>query len=329
MPRTSPHASNDSKILEQHKTAAVVGAGVIGISWTALFLAHGLRVRVYDPRPDLESAIAKGVQQAAATLKSIGLPADDLTRNLSLQADLARAVEGADVIQENGTEDLPTKQKIFAELERHAPAHALLLSSSSTLRATDIGREMRDASRMLIGHPFNPPHLVPLVEVVPGERTHPDAVARAVAFYTALGKKPTVLRKEIAGFVANRLQAVLLGECIYLVSMGVVTEEELDDIVTNSIGLRWAAAGPFHSFHLGGGPGGLRHFLQHIGPPFERIWKQSGDAVLDEPTMKLLSEQAESAFGSRSHEEMGSTRDRNQLAILKALRETAQAAAKD
>jgi ketoreductase RED1 len=155
---------------------------------------------------------------------------------------------------------------LFSRIERAAPADALLLSSTSGIRATDIAGALQQPGRLVLGHPFNPPHLVPLVEVVRGEQTDPEAVRRAVDFYTALGKKPRVLRKEVPGFVANRLQSALFREAINLFVQGVVTEEELDEIVTSSIGLRWAVAGPFRSFHLGGGPGGLPAFLQHLGP---------------------------------------------------------------
>lgn len=312
------------KVLEQYRQVAVVGAGLIGISWAALFLARGLRVRVYDPRPDLETAVRKTLEQAAPTLNALGLPTTNLARNLEIVPDLESAVEGADLVQESGPENLAMKQEVWARIGRKASPRALLLSSSSTFRATDLSRDMPHPRRMLIGHPFNPPYLIPLVEVVPGERTDPAAVAEALAFYKAIGKKPIALHKEIGGHVANRLQAVILGEAIYLVSQGVVTVDELDDVVTNSLGLRWAAAGPLQSFHCGGGAGGLKHFLEHIGPPFEYLWSESGTAHLDEATIGLMSEQANQAFGSNV-QELGRVRDQKQIAILRALREAGAA----
>jgi len=307
------------KLLEQYRQVAVVGAGLIGISWASLFLARGLHVRVYDPRPDLEAAVNKGLEQAKPTLNALGLPTAGLTHNLKILSELEATVDGVDLVQESGPEDLAMKQELWARIGRKASPQALLLSSSSTFRATEISRQMADPRRMLIGHPFNPPYLIPLVEVVPGERTDPAAIAEAVAFYTAVGKKPIALHKEIAGFVANRLQAVLLGEAIHLVSQGVVTADELDDVVTNSIGLRWAAAGPLQSFHCGCGAGGLKYFLEHIGPPFERLWRESGTARLDEATIGLISDQATRSFGT-DVQELGRVRDRKQIAILKALR---------
>ena len=308
------------KVLEQYRQVAVVGAGLIGISWAALFLARGLRVRVYDPRPDLETAIGKTLEQAAPTLNALGMPTTNLARNLEIVPDLESAVEGADLVQESGPENLAMKQEVWARIGRKASPRALLLSSSSTFRATDLSRDMPHPRRMLIGHPFNPPYLIPLVEVVPGERTDPAAVAEALAFYKAIGKKPIALHKEIGGHVANRLQAVILGEAIYLVSQGVVTVDELDDVVTNSLGLRWAAAGPLQSFHCGGGAGGLKHFLEHIGPPFEYLWSESGTAHLDGATIALMSDQADRAFGSNV-QELSRVRDQKQIAILRALRD--------
>ena len=293
---------------------------MIGSSWTALLLAHGLRVTVYDPRPDVEDMVRNTLRQAAPGLKALGLPTMNLAKRLKFAPELERAVEGTDVVQESATEDLVLKQELFARISQTAGLKTLLLSSSSGFPATDISKDMSRPGRMLIGHPYNPPHLLPLVEVVPGERTDPAAVADAVAFYQALGKTPLVLRKEVSGFVINRLQAAFFRECVHLVREGVVTIEELDQIVTNSMGIRWAAAGPFLSFHAGGGQGGLRHFLEHIGPAFERLWKVLGQPKFDLPTVDMLSAQARQAFAKISYDKLQRTRDRKQLAIMKALR---------
>ncbi|MGW0883155.1 3-hydroxyacyl-CoA dehydrogenase NAD-binding domain-containing protein [Streptomyces sp. NPDC002671] len=300
------------------QNVTVVGAGVIGASWTALFLAKGLTVTVSDPLPDVDKQVGNQLNEAVPALRALGLPTDGLDRNLRFEADLERAVANADVVQENGPERLEFKRDLFARIERAAPADALLLSSTSGIRATDIAQALEQPGRLVIGHPFNPPHLVPLVEVVGGEKTDPDAVQRAVDFYTALGKKPRVLRKEVPGFVANRLQAALFREAVNLVLQGVVTESELDEIVTSSIGLRWAVAGPFRSFHLGGGPGGLPAFLQHLGPALESQWRDLGSPQLDVATVKLLSEQAR--FGA-TVEELQTARDAAQIKVMRVLDE--------
>ncbi|MGW5043607.1 3-hydroxyacyl-CoA dehydrogenase family protein [Streptomyces griseoluteus] len=304
-----------------YRNATVIGAGVIGTSWAALFLAHGLRVIVTDPRPEAEQQVRAGVEEIAPSLAALGLPTEGLTDRLRFEPDLAAAVADADLVQENGPERLGVKQEIWRTVEEAAPAHALLATSTSGVPATAIAEALEQPERLVVGHPFNPPHLVPLVEVVPGERTAPETVERACALYTALGKKPQVLRKEIPGFVANRLQSALFREAVHLVAEGVVTEAELDAIVTDSIGMRWAVAGPFRTFHLGGGPGGLPHFLTHLGTQMAAGWPHLGRPALDEPTVTLLTRQAQDAFGTESVAELAERRDRAQIALMNALGE--------
>ncbi|MEO6089022.1 MAG: 3-hydroxyacyl-CoA dehydrogenase NAD-binding domain-containing protein [Umezawaea sp.] len=302
-------------------TAAVIGAGTIGLSWTALFAAHGLTVRISDPRPDLADAVAGALAEFTPHLAAQGLDVDGLADRVHLAADVAEAVRDADVVQENGPERVEFKKDLFATLLRHAPEHALLLSSSSAIPSTAFTGELEDASRVLIGHPFNPPHLIPLVEVVPGERTSEDAVQAAVDFYTRVGRTPVVERKEVPGFVGNRLQNALSREAIYLVEQGVVSPEDLDKVVTNSLGLRWATVGPFLGSHLGGGPGGYRHMAEHIGPSMKRMWSSLGQPSQDEEEQERLVEAVEKAYGSTAYARLAATRDRKQLAILSALEE--------
>ena len=206
------------------RTAAVLGAGTIGLSWAALFAAHDIDVRVQDPRPDLQ-------EQLDATVAALSSVLGDLGGRISVAADLEAAVDGVDVVQENGPERLELKQELWARVEAAAPASALLLSSTSGLMPSDMAARMREPGRLLVGHPFNPPHVVPLVEVVPGAQTPPEGAQAAADFYRSLGKVPVVLRKEIGGFVANRLQSALFRESVNLVLQGVVTPEELDRVV--------------------------------------------------------------------------------------------------
>lgn len=308
-----------SDILKRYSKVAVIGAGVIGASWTAVFLAHGLSVVVHDPRNDVEAVVNDYIRKASVTLKALGLPCENLTMNLRFEADLDRAVAGVDLVQENGPERVEFKQDLWARIEQHVPPHALLLSSSSAKTATEQALKMKNARRLLIGHPFNPPHLIPLVEIVPGEQTDPGAVADAVAFYEAIGKVPRVLRKEIQGFVANRLQRAIFRECCHLVLEGVVSVDELDDIVTSSIGLRWAADGPFRSFHLGGGPGGFVAFFKQFAPGMEAAWKSQAVVTLDARSQQTIIEQAQASFAATPPDQLESERDAKQLAILKAL----------
>ena len=308
-----------SALLDRYRNVCVIGAGVIGASWTALFLAHGLKVVVNDPQADIETTVKGALLKIGPTLRELGLPHESLDRNLRFEPDLERAVAGADLVQENGPEQPEWKQRLWVRIEKAVPKYALLLSSSSARPATEQGREMKDASRLLVGHPFNPPHLIPLVEVVPGERTEPKAVEDAVAFYEALGKVPRVLKKEIQGFVANRLQRAIMREACYLVQEGVVTVDELDDIVTSSIGLRWAVNGPFSSFHMGGGPQGLESFFQHLGKNMAASFKVNPPVELDEKLQRRIIDQAAVSFGRRPIPEMERKRDDAQVALLRAL----------
>ncbi|TDD57986.1 hydroxylacyl-CoA dehydrogenase [Kribbella antibiotica] len=297
--------------------ATIVGGGVIGVSWAGLMAAYGIDVVISDPAPGIEDVVHAGLAELIPSLADLGLPTAALADRITFEPDLARAVAGTDVIQENGPERLDLKHQIWSTIEAHAPAHALFLTSTSGIPATDIATALQSPERLVVGHPFNPPHLIPLVEVVPGRQTAPEAVAAAVDFYRSLGKKPIVLAKEVPGFVANRLQAAIFRECVHLVAEGVVTEQQLDEVVTSSLGQRWAVSGPFLSFHLGGGPGGLPHFLEHLGPGLQKRWGQLGTPDLDAATNALLSEQAANFGGTIA--ELAEARDKAQIALMKAL----------
>jgi ketoreductase RED1 len=302
---------------QEFRTAAVIGAGTIGLSWTALFAAHGMTVRVSDPRPDLAEAIDTALAQFTPDLAALGLDVDGVADRVHVAADVIEAVRDADVVQENGPENVEFKKNLFATLVREAPQHALFASSSSAIPATAFTTEIEDAGRILIGHPFNPPHLIPLVEIVPGERTSEDAVATAVDFYTFLARTPVVERKEMPGFVGNRLQNALNREASYLVQQGVVTPEDLDKVVTSSLGIRYATIGPFLSGHLGGGPGGYRHLTDHIGKEMDKM--QLGEVTKDPKVRERLIEAVEKTYGAYSYTQLSEERDRKQLAVLTAL----------
>jgi ketoreductase RED1 len=313
-------ATAQQDILNRYSKVTVIGAGVIGASWTALFLAHGLTVVVNDPRPDVETIVRDYIRSNLSTLKELGLPTDNLEKKLSFEANLEASVAGADLVQENGPERIEFKQDLWERIGKVVGAHALMLSSSSAKTATEQALKMSRPGRLLVGHPFNPPHLIPLIEVVPGEKTSPEAVDDAVAFYAALGKVPRVVRKEMPGFVANRLQRAIFRECCYLVIQGVVKVDELDDIVTSSIGLRWAADGPFRSFHLGGGAGGFKSFFKQFGPGLNEAWKNMAPVNLDEAAQDKIIAQAEASFAAQPPEQLESERDARQLAIIRALK---------
>jgi ketoreductase RED1 len=299
------------------RTAAVIGAGTIGLSWTALFAGHGLTVRVSDPRPDLAEAVDNALAQFTPHLAALGLDVEGLADRVHVAADVTEAVHDADVVQENGPENVGFKKQLFAQLVREAPRHALLLSSSSAIPATAFTGELQDASRILVGHPFNPPHVIPLVEVVPGERTGEEAVRTAVDFYTLVGRTPVVERKEVPGFVGNRLQHALSREAAYLVQQGVITPDGLDTVLTHSLGIRWATVGLFLGQHLGGGPGGYRHLVEHIGASMGEL--TPGQPSRSPEDQLRVIEAVEKAYGSRTYGDLAEERDRRQLAVLSAL----------
>ncbi|EWC60640.1 3-hydroxyacyl-CoA dehydrogenase [Actinokineospora spheciospongiae] len=300
-------------------TVAVIGAGTIGLSWAVLFAAHGWSVHIQDPRPDLEEAVAGGLRQFAPTLLE-PVAAEVLERRVRVHTELGAAVNTVDLVQENGPEDLGFKQRLFADLAAAAPAGALLASSTSGLQPSDIAEHLADAAaaRVVVAHPFNPPHLLPLVEVVAGSRTSPDAVERAMALYRGLGKVPVHVRKETPGFVANRLQSAMFREAVDLVLRGVVTPAELDTVVTESVGPRWATGGPFLSYHLGGGPGGFRHFLEHLGPGMARRWRDLGTPELTDEVIARLVEATEGAYAGQDYADLTRARDLREIAVLNA-----------
>jgi ketoreductase RED1 len=302
---------------KQVETVTIVGGGVIGASWAALFLAHGRSVVVSDPAPDIADKVKRVILEALPTLEGLGHSTAGLFGRLTFESDLAKAVVNADLVQENGPEKIAFKRKLWAAIEAAAPEDALLLSSSSSIPASEQNRDMVDPGRLIIGHPFNPPHLMPLVEVVPSAASNPDLVVRAMAFYREVGKVPLELKKEIPGFVANRLQAAIFRECVYLVREGIVSIRDLDAIVTNSLGLRWASDGPFLSFHLGGGAGGMAHFIEHLGKGgMEALWASFGEVSFDEATSNLLIDQTAQFYGATPTADLVAGRDAREVAIL-------------
>jgi 3-hydroxyacyl-CoA dehydrogenase len=299
---------------------AVVGTGLIGSSWAAFFLSRGLDVSATDPAPDAERKLHEYLDRVWPQVVQAGLAPGASRERLRFTADLKGAVAGAEFVQENGPEREDVKSALFAELDALVPAPTLLASSSSGLGMSAIQRLCRHPERCLIGHPFNPPHLIPLVEVVGGKATADDAIAQAMDFYAQLGKRPIHIRKEIPGHVANRLQAALWREAVHLVNSGVASVRDVDDAVSWGPGLRWGLMGPHLILHLGGGQNGMEHFMQHLSEPFSRWWADLGAPQLTpEVQEKIIAGVREEAAG-RSVAELEKERDRLLLALL-ALRQ--------
>jgi carnitine 3-dehydrogenase len=253
---------------------ATVGTGVIGASWTSCFLARGLDVVATDPDPGAEDRLRRDVEAHWPALARLGLADGASPDRLTFARDVEAAVAHAQFVQESGPEREEVKQALFATLDAATGPDVVLASSSSGLLPTAIQAACeRHPERVLVGHPFHPAHLVPLVEVVGGERTGEAAIERATAFYTAVGKRPIRLRAELPGHLANRLQAALWREAYSLVDRGVATVADIDTAIAHGPGLRWALLGPFVLQHLSGGPGGLAHTLEHLGPPMVDWWQ--------------------------------------------------------
>jgi 3-hydroxyacyl-CoA dehydrogenase len=261
---------------------AVVGTGVIGASWAALFLARGLKVSACDPAPNAEAALHRQLAAHWSVLRP-DAPDDVWRRDLRFSARLEDAVADADFVQENGPERLDVKRALYAELDAASPEAAVLATSSSTLLVSDVQAGCpRFPQRVVLGHPFNPPHLIPLVEVVGGKATSDLAIETAVAFYARIGRKPVRLKREIFGHIANRLQAALWQEAFHLLQEGIASVADLDTAIAHGPGLRWALLGPFLNLHLSGGAGGMRHTLAHLGAPTEAMWRALGKVTLTE-----------------------------------------------
>jgi 3-hydroxyacyl-CoA dehydrogenase len=298
---------------------AVVGTGTIGASWAALFLAHGLEVAATDPAADAEQTLRSRIAGIWPVLQRLGTIAGPMRTPLRFTRDAADAVRGAQFVQENGPEREDLKRALFAELDRALPPEVIIASSSSGLLMSRLQGVCRHPGRCVIGHPFNPPHLIPLVEVVGGAQTSQATIDRTMAFYAAIGKRPIHIRKEVKGHVANRLQAAMWREAVSLVDEGVASVADVDDAIASGPGLRWALMGPHLTFHLAGGAGGMEHFMAQFSGPIQGWWQDLGAPTLTpELQGKLVSGVAEEARG-RSVDELAKSRDERLVILLQAL----------
>jgi 3-hydroxyacyl-CoA dehydrogenase len=295
----------------------IIGTGVIGASWTSLFLAKGLQVVATDIAPNAEASLRKFVETAWPALKRLGLSAGASQSNLKFTADLAQAVAGADLVQENGPERIDFKQKLYDQLDGLLAADAIIASSSSGLTMSEIQKgAAAHPERCVIAHPFNPPHLIPLVEIVGGAKTSEETIRRAAEFYTSIGQRTVRVNKEMPGHVANRLQAALAREVYYLVAEGVVSAADVDTALSWGPGLRWGIMGNMMLNHLGGGPGGIEHFFQQFSGPMTAWWKTLGSPVLTPEVQKKLIDSVHVEVGSRSIAELEAERDEVLLGLL-------------
>jgi carnitine 3-dehydrogenase len=296
-----------------------IGAGVIGGGWVAYYLARGYRVVAWDPAPNAEERLRHLVGAAWPALTELGLAEGASIDHLTVAPTLAEACAGADFVQESAPEDLDLKRTLLADISAATPAGVVISSSTSGYGMSEMATKAEHAERLVVGHPFNPPYLIPLVEVVGGTATDADVVAWTSDFYRQAGKSVITMEREVPGFVANRLQEALWREALHMVEAGEATVEEIDLSITDGPGLRWALQGPMLTFHLAGGQGGMAHMLDHFGPSLLSPWTRLEAPELTPALRDAVVDGCEREADGRSIDELVAERDRGVIAILRAL----------
>ena len=296
---------------------AIVGTGVIGASWAAQYLARGFDVVATDPAPNAEANLRKYVDEAWPALTKIGLSPGASRDRLSFATNMKEALSQADFVQENGPERVDFKIKLFADMDEATPVDSIIASSSSGITPSVMQTNAKHPERILIGHPFNPPHIIPLVEVVGGTKTSPEAIQSAIKFYASIGKKPIKLNKELPGHVGNRLQAALYKEIMYLIQDGVLSVSDADDAVSYGPGLRWGVMGPSLQWHLAGGADGIKHFAEHLMPGLFEMIKTLKTPEINDQLKQTLIDGVLGMAGDRSVEQLAQTENEELLGLLK------------
>ncbi len=306
--------------MSQIERTAILGGGVIGASWAALFLAAGRSVSVFDPDPNIEETVHAYVMKAWPALGELGLTDRATPDAIRFASSAAEAVADAEFVQENVPERLPIKHATYAEIEPELSADAIVSSSTSGLTLEELQRGWGDPSPLILGHPFNPPHLIPLVELTANHATGSDVLDRTEAFYSDIGKVTIRIKKGMPGHVANRLQAAVWREAVHMAVEGVASVEDIDKAMWAGPGLRWAAMGPTSLFHLGAGKGGLQAFCSHFKDTFNGWWDDLGDPRLNDEVIRKLVEGMDAQAEGQSTEELSAQRDEMLVAMQKATR---------
>ena len=296
---------------------AIVGTGTIGASWAAHYLARGFDVVATDPGPNAEANLRKYVDDSWNLLKTIGLSDGASRDRLSFTTNQSEALVEADFVQENAPERKDFKIRLFAELDDATPEDSIIASSSSGIPMSVIQSDCKRPDRCVIGHPFNPPHIVPLVEVVGGTKTSPDTIKQAMAFYTSIGKKPILLHKELPGHVANRLQAALYKEVLYLIQQGALSVADADDAVSFGPGLRWGVMGPSLQWHLGGGAGGIQHYMETLMDGLARLMNSLEMPDVNNELRQTVVDGVLAEAGDRTLDQLAQNENEVMLAALK------------
>jgi carnitine 3-dehydrogenase len=300
-------------------SVAVVGCGVIGAAWAARMILSGLDVSVADPSPVAERIVGEVLDNAVAAWDGLGLPTNRRGQ-LRLAPSIADAVTGASFIQESVPERPEVKASVLAEIEAAADREAIIGSSTSGIRPSVMQAEMVNPERLVVGHPYNPVYLLPVVEVVGGQHTTADVAERADRFYRSIGMRPVHVRVEIDAFIGDRLLEAVWREALWLINDGVATTEEIDDIITHGFGLRWAQMGLFETYRTAGGEGGFRHFIEQFGPTLAWPWSRLTDTPDFTPQLvDAIVEQSDAQSGRHTVRELEAIRDRNLVGFLTVL----------
>lgn len=307
------------------RNVTCIGGGPIGAGWSAYFLAQGYQVTSYLHDPAEEPSLRALIDNAWISLRELGLAEGASREQLRCTSDLAEACANADFVQESAPENMELKRALYTQLGDLVPAHVVISSSTSGLSMTAIQAQCATPGRAVVGHPFNPPYLLPLVEIVKGEQTDPGAVQWLVDFYTLAGKAPLVLRKEIPGFIATRLQEAIWREALHMVANDEATVEEIDLAITNGPGPRWAIMGPCLTFHNGGGEGGMAYNLDQFGPALKLPWTRLEAPELTKELRDKMVDGCLREAGDRDYAALSRERDRGLVAISKALQGCAEA----
>ncbi len=306
------------------QSVAIIGGGLIGGGWAARFALSGVAAQVYDPDPESErkmSEILRNARRATQALLGARLPVE---AKVTYCDSLEQAVDGVGYIQESAPEQIGLKQKILAQIDRLAPADCIVGTSTSGLLPSELQRDMQNPGRFMVCHPFNPVYLLPLVELVAGDRTEPSTVQRAALMFEALGMRPLKVRKEIDAFIADRLMEALWREALWLVNDGIATAEEVDDAIRFGCGLRWAQMGTFQTFDIAGGENGMRHFMAQFGPALKWPWTKLMDTPeLTDELIDTIADQVHTQANGLNYRELERIRDDNLVAIIKALKSNA------
>ena len=304
---------------ELPQRGAVVGCGVIGAAWAARMRLRGIDVSAYDPSPNASGILDDVLADAVSAWQALGLSTDHVA-SLTLCASIEEAVADAGLIQESVPEQLDIKHSTLAAIDAAAPADAIVASSTSGYKPTDLATSMTRPERLVVAHPFNPVYLLPLVEIVGGEQTSLGTIDRAMGTYRALGMHPLHVRKEIDAFIADRLLEAVWREALWLVNDGIATTEEIDDAIRYGFGLRWAQMGTFETYRIAGGEGGMRHFMEQFGPALKWPWTKLMDTPeLTDELIDTIADQSDEQAAGRSIRDLAQERDRNLVAILRAL----------